>query len=83
MIPELVDTKPPDVHVDVAVLLPPPPLPLPPRDDAMSGDRSCGTEFTGGIAIDDPVDNDGGTEFTEFEFMVMFIPVKCEQQQQQ
>lgn len=79
VIPELVDTKPPDVHVDVAVLLvppppPPEPKPEPPREDGMSGDRFCGTEFTGGITIDDAVDNDGGTEFTEFELIVMFIP---------
>lgn len=73
MIPELFDTRLPDVHVDVAVLLPKP-LPEPPRVDGISGDRFGGTEFTGGITIVDAVDIEGGNEFTAFEFIVMFIP---------
>lgn len=73
--PELVGTRPPDVQVDVAILLPNP-QPDAPRDDGMSGDRFDGTEFTDGITIVDAVNDDGGTEFTEFELMVMFIPEK-------
>lgn len=71
--PELVGTRPPDVQVDVAILLPKP-QPDAPRDDGMSGERFDGTEFTDGITIVDAVNDDGGTEFTEFELMVMFIP---------
>jgi hypothetical protein len=55
----------------VAVLLPIPPAL---REDGISGDKFCGIEFTGGITIVEAVDNDGGTEFTEFELIVMFIP---------
>lgn len=73
MIPELVDTRLLDVHVDVAVLLPKT-LPEPPRVDGMSGDKFDGTEFAGGITIVDVVDSDGGIEFTAFEFIVIFIP---------